>query len=84
MQAILLAIRHVVDQVDDAGEDAEDAERGERLADGLGHEERRRRRLLPEEQRGEDDQVLGPLRRAQGHEEAQRRGALAGRLGRDG
>ena len=59
MQPIGFAIRDVVDEVNDAGEHAEHDERRDRPPDGVWVEE-----PLTEDQSGEDDEVLRPLRRA--------------------
>ena len=66
---ILAAIGDVVDEIHDARQRAEDEEGGEGLSDRLGIEERGRVAALAEHQRGEDDQVLRPLRGAQGLEQ---------------
>ncbi len=59
MQPIGLAIRDVVDEVHDAGERAEDDERRDRPPDGVCVQQ-----ALTEDQRGEEHEVLRPLRRA--------------------
>jgi hypothetical protein len=69
---ILLAIGDVVNQVDDARQHAEDGERADGQRNGLGIEKRGGGAALTEHQRGEDDEIFGPLRRAQRHEETER------------
>ena len=71
MQAILVAVGHVVEQVDGAGEPAEDREGAERGP------HRRREQALREDQTAEDEQVLDPLLRPQRGED----GAQHGRPG---
>ena len=66
--AVGFAVRDVVDQVHNAGEDAEDRERRHGI-----RERPRLQQLLAEHQRGEDDEVLGPLIRSQRNEQARRR-----------
>ncbi len=65
MAAIGLPVRHVVEEIDDAGERAEDDERGEGIQDRP-----RVQQPLAEQQRGEDDEVLRPLRRPERQDEA--------------
>ena len=66
MAPIRLPVRDIVDQVDDARERAEDDERG----DGMEHR-LHVQQPLGEHQWQEDDEVLRPLRRAEGQDEAQ-------------
>ncbi len=59
MHPIGFAIRDVVDEVHDAGESAEDDERRDGPPDSVCVQE-----ALAEDQRGEEHEVLRPLRRA--------------------
>ena len=68
MLPILLAVHDVVDEIHDARQRAEDGEGANRSNDGSGVGE-----TLPEEQAGEDEEILGPLARSYRHEQVRRR-----------
>ena len=84
MQAIVVAVGDVVDEVDDARQRAEHDERADRVGDGGRVEERRGLAALAEKQRAEHEEVLRPLRGAQRHEEAERGRPIGLSLVRDG
>ena len=67
MPPIAVAVRDVVDQIDDARKQTEDGERRRRAAD-----RGRIEQPAAEEQAGEDQQVLGPLAWTQGDEQCER------------
>src|SRR4051812_42487237 len=64
MLAIALPVRDVIEKVNRRRHQAEDGECGNRPGDRDAVEE-----TLAEEQSGEDDEILGPLARAQGNEQ---------------
>jgi hypothetical protein len=56
MPAILLAVEHIVNQIDGAGQGAEDDKGGRRTKDGVAIGE-----ALGEDESREDEEVLRPL-----------------------
>ena len=72
MPTIGLAIHHVVHEVHDARQRAEDDEAGGRARDGIDVEQ-----LDRENERGEYEEVLGPLSRPERDKEAQEDRAAA-------
>ena len=75
MQAVGLAVHHVVDEIDHARQGAEDANAPADAPSAAGSS-----RLLAEEQRGEDDEVLRPLVRPERADETLRREGPTSRL----
>ena len=67
MLAIAVAVRDVVDQVHDAGQQAEDAKGGGRPSDRRDVEQ-----TQAEQQPREDQQILRPLAGTKGNQEVQR------------
>jgi hypothetical protein len=77
MTAIGMSVGDVVDQVDDTREDAEDRKGRRGITDRGGIEQ-----PLPEEEGGENDEVLGPLLGPQGPDQVQGDRPLPGSRGR--